>query len=93
MVRVIVLVGVMVAVVFSGGALADVSREVDSVVIRRADGALVRGRITRATEIECTTHARPCDRGSLKRGAVVVRAELRPAPGGDRLVRRLVLRV
>ena len=92
MVRVIVLVGVIVAVVFSGGVLADVSFNGLTVVVRRADGAVVTGRVTRATEIVCALSGqRACDRGSLKQGTVVLKADVRRLGNGVMVFRRLEL--
>jgi len=89
MLRSVVLVGVLVAVVFSGGALADVSFVGLNVTVRRADGRAVTARVTRATTMTCG--GAPCDPTSLKPGAVVVQATVGRLGDGVRYFRRLEL--
>jgi hypothetical protein len=89
MIRAIVAGAVIVSVVFSGGASADVSLDGLKVTLKRADGHVVTGLVNNATEIRCG--ARRCDRASLRTGAIVLRAELRRSPAHGRLFRTLVI--
>jgi hypothetical protein len=89
MVRGIVVMGVMVAVVFSGGALGDVTSRGLVVTVKRSDGRPVTAELTRATEITCGR--RRCDVSNVTAGAVVVATEVRRGADGARLFRRLEL--
>jgi hypothetical protein len=90
--RVIVLVGVIVAVVFrGGGALADVRLEGLRVAVRQADGAIVTVRVTNATQIVCGPGAQRCSESRVRPGTVVVKAEPRPAAHRVVVLRKLVL--
>ena len=89
MVRAIVAGAVIVSVVFSGGASADVTFDGLKVTLKRADGHVVSGLVNNGTVIRCG--ARRCDQGDLKTGAVVLKAELRHPPGRGRLFRTLVI--